>query len=204
MKTILSIRRISVTLAATAAAVGLLLIAGPTLAGSDVLFTGGGIIKDGRGPTAKKISFSVNLFANSDGISTGHLGFRFHNLEDSYGLDQRRFTASEFNSVFIRTQYFEPNSSNTPYTFVRIEAQGRLDGEDGWSVLVRFSDFGVPVNNKALPRGHADALRLMLFDPSGSEHAVYDTAFDYPREQAWRALLDGGNVTVDMKLALDP
>ena len=136
MKTILNIRRITVTLAATAAAVGFLLVSGPTLAGSDVLFTGGGIIKDGRAAAAKRISFSVNLFANADGISKGHLGFRFHNLDDSYGLDRSRFTASEFDSVLIETHYRD----TTPYTFVRIEASGRLNGADGWSVLARFSD----------------------------------------------------------------
>ena len=198
MKTILSIRRITVALAATVALVGLLLTTGPTLAGSDVLFTGGGIIRDGSGAAAKRISFSVNLFADSEGTSAGHLGFGFHNLDDIYGLDQRRFTTSEFDSVLIETHYLD----STPYTFVRIEAHGRLDGGDGWSVLVRFSDFGIPVNDKALPANHADALRIMLFDPSGV--AVYDTALDYPREQSWRTLLDGGNVAVDMKLALDP
>ena len=196
MQTILSIRRITVTLAA--AAVGLLLTAGSTLAGSDVLFTGGGIIKDGSGAAASKISFSVNLFVNADGIRAGHLGFQFHNLDDKYGLDKSRFIASQFDDVSISTRYLD----TTPFTFVRIRARGRLDGGDGWSVLVRFSDFGVPVNDKALPPGHADALRVMLFDPSGV--AVYDTALDYPREQVWRTLLDGGNVAVDMKLTIDP
>jgi len=197
MQAILSIRRITVALAATAAAIGLLLTAGPTLAGSDVLFTRGGIIKDGSGSAAKRISFSVNLFVNADGMSAGHLDFHFHNLDDIYGLDQSQFTTSEFDSVLVETHYLD----TTPYTFVRIEARGRLGGGDDWSVLVRFSDFGVPVNNKALHPGHADALRVMLFNPSGVP--VYDTALDYPREQSWRTLLDGGNVAVDMKLAPD-
>ena len=197
MKTILSIRRISVTLAATVAAVGLLLTAGPTLAGSDVLFTGGGVIKHGKGAAAKRISFSVNLFVNADGVRAGHLGFNFHKLDDIYGLDQSRFTTSEFDWVYIGTNYLDA----TPYTFVRIDAHGRLDGEDGWSVVARFSDFGIPVNNKALHAGQADALRVMLFDPSG--FLVYDTASDYPHEQSWRTWLDGGNVAVDMKWAPD-
>ena len=197
MKTILSVRRIAVALTAIVTAVGLLMTAGPTLAGSDVLFTGGGIIKDGDRATAKRISFSVNLFINSDGMSSGHLGFHFHNLDDAYGLDQSRFKTSEFDSVVVRTQYLD----TTPYTFVRIEASGRLDGADDWSVLARFTDFGVPVKNKALPPGRTDALRVILFDPSGVK--VYDSAFDYPREQSWRTLLDGGNVTVDVKFAPD-
>jgi hypothetical protein len=173
------------------------LTASPALAGSDVLFTGGGIIRDGSGSTAKSISFSVNLFVKDDGMSTGHLGFHFHNLDDSYGLDQSRFTASIFDSVNISTRYLD----TTPFTFVRIEARGQLNDADGWSVLVRFADLGVPVRNKALPPEQADAVRIMLFDPSGV--AVYDTALDYPREQVWRTLLDGGNVSIDMKFGSD-
>ena len=50
---------------------------GPTLADSNVLFTGGGIVVDGKGVDAKRISFSVNLFAESGGMSMGHLQFHF-------------------------------------------------------------------------------------------------------------------------------
>lgn len=174
------------------------LAAGPADAGSDVIFTGGGIITDGSGNTAKRISFSVNLFVNAEGVNEGHLSFNFQNLDDIYGLDRSRFVALDFDSVVVETHYLD----TTPYTFVRIEAGGRLNGGDGWSVLVRFSDFGVPVNDKTLPPAHADALRVILFDPSGI--AVYDTALDYPREQSWRTLLDGGNVAVDMRLVHDP
>jgi hypothetical protein len=173
------------------------LTADSALAGSDVLFTGGGIIKDGSGAAAKRITFSVNLFVDADGMSAGHLGFGFHKLDDIYGLDRSRFKASDFDSVVIETRYRDA----TPFTFVRIEARGSLDGQDGWSVLARFSDFGVPVSDAALPPEHADALRITLFGPGGD--AVYDTALDYPREQSWRTLLDGGNVAVDMRLAPD-
>lgn len=166
----------------------------PAFAASDMLFTGGGFIKDGKGAAAKRISFSVSLFVEADAASEGHLSFRFHNLDDQDGLDQSRFRATQFDSVRIATRYLE----TTPYTFVRIEASGKLNGADGWSVLARFSDFGVPVRNKALQTNHSDALRVILFDPSGVD--VYDTALDFPREQSWRALLDGGNVAVDMRL----
>jgi hypothetical protein len=174
------------------------LTAGPALAGSDVLFTGGGLIKDGSGADAKRITFSVGVFVDADGMTDGRLQFHFHNLDDVYGLDQSRFTASVFDAVLIETRYRD----TVPYTFVRIEARGSLDGVEGWSVLVRFSDFGVPVNNKEMLPENADALRIMLFGPGGD--AVYDTALDYPREQSWRTLLDGGNVSVDMRLAPDP
>jgi hypothetical protein len=172
----------------------LCLAAGPAVADADVLFTGGGIIKDGSGAEAKRITFSVNMFVDGYGVAAGHLHFNFHNLDDDYGLDQSRFTSSEFTSVYIATHYLD----DTPYTFVRIEADGELNGGDGWSVLARFSDFGVPVGDNTLPFNHADALRIMLFNPEGV--AVYDTALDYPREQSWRHLLDGGNVTVDIRL----
>lgn len=174
------------------------LTAGPVLAGSDVLFTGGGLIKDGSGAEAKRITFSVGVFVDAAGMTDGRLQFHFHNLDDVYGLDQSRFTASVFDAVLIETRYRD----TIPYTFVRIEARGALDRMEGWSVLVRFSDFGVPVSNKALLPENADALRISLFGPGGE--AVYDTALDYPREQAWRTLLDGGNVSVDMRLVPDP
>jgi hypothetical protein len=177
------------------------LAAAPALAGSNVLFTGGGIVKDGSGADAKRITFSVNLFADGNGMNGGHLQFDLHNLDDVYGLDHSRFTASEFDSVLIETRYMA-TAPYTPFTFVRIEARGKLDGVDGWSVLVRFTDFGVPVGGKVLPPECADALRLMLFDPGGGG-AIYDTAFDYPREQSWRTLLDGGNVAVDMRLVTE-
>ena len=171
------------------------LAAGPAAADADVLFTGGGIIKDGSGADAKRITFSVSLFADANELYDGHLDFAFHNLDDSYGLDRSRFTASDFDSVYVASH----DLVGTPYTFVRIVALGRLNGGDGWSVLARFSDFGVPVGDNTLPFNHADALRIRLFNPEGV--AVYDTALDYPREQAWRHLLDGGNVTVDLRLA---
>jgi hypothetical protein len=174
------------------------LTAGPVLAGSDVLFTGGGLIKDGSGAVAKRITFSVGVFVDADGLTDGRLQFHFHNLDDVYALDQSRFEASDFDSVLIETRYRD----TTPFTFVRIEARGSLNGVEGWSVLVRFSDFGVPVTNKALLPENADALRIMLFAPGGD--AVYDTALDYPREQSWRTLLDGGNVSVDMRLVPSP
>lgn len=167
---------------------------GPAFSESNVLFSGGGIVTDGSGAATKRITFSVSLFVDADGTSAGGLRFNFHNLDDNYGPDRRRFTASQFDSVLIETHYFE----GTPYTFVRIEARGQLDGMDNWSVLARFSDFGVPIKNPALPTTHADALRLILFEPGGT--AVYDTALDYPRDQSWRTLLDGGNVVVDIKL----
>jgi hypothetical protein len=176
------------------------LAASPALADADVIFSGGGIIRDDSGADAKRITFSVSLFADSGGTSAGQLQFHFHNLDDSYGLDRTRFTASDFDEVFFETRYFE----DTPYTYVRIRARGDLNGGAGWSMMVRFADFGIPVRNVALPPNHADAVRIQLFDPAGVH--VYDTgwAIENWREQVWRTLLDGGNVTVDMRLTTTP
>lgn len=170
------------------------------LADADVIFSGGGIIRDESGADAKRITFSANLFAASGGAGTGRLQFHFHNLDDSYGLDRSRFTASDFDEVYFETRYFE----DTPYTYVRILARGELNGEAGWSMMVRFADFGVPVRNVALPPNHADAVRIQLFDPADIH--IYDTGWAQEnwREQGWRTLLDGGNVTVDMRLATTP
>jgi hypothetical protein len=87
---------------------------------------------------------------------------------------------------------------------VKISAQGELNGAEDWSVVIRFADFGTPVRNKALPPNHADAVRIQLFDPAAV--LVYDTGWAQEnwREQSRRALLDGGNVTVDMRLVPGP
>lgn len=176
------------------------LAATPALADADAIFHGGGFITDGRGADAKKITFSVNVFADAGGVAVGQLQFQFHNLDDTYGLDRTRFTATAFDEVIFETRHFE----DTPFTFVRIQAHGAFQGSDGWSVTVRFSDFGVPVRNPELPPTHADAVRIQLFDPA--EVPIYDSGWAQEnwREQSWRALLDGGNVTLDIRLGPPP
>ena len=170
----------------------LILVSTPVTAVSETSFSGGGIIRDGHGPDAKRISFFTNIHIDEDGQNAGFLQFIFHNLDDVFGLDNSRFIASDFSEVSISTRSFELPDD---HFFIRIRAHGQLDGEDGWTVLARFTDFGPP-NRAGVETGNAsDALRIMLFAPTGGE-AWYDTALDYPRDQSWRTLLDGGNVTV--------
>jgi hypothetical protein len=166
------------------------LSATPVWAGSEIFLTGGGVIRDGRGPDARKITFSVDLFATQDGQNDGQIQFQFHRVGNP-DLDKSRFTANDFSEFSVYT-----NESETLgiYQFIRIWAHGQLNGEDGWSVLLRVTDFGTPVGGKDKLDGRVDAVRIMLFEPDGD--AVYDTAQDYPREQGWRALLDGGNVVL--------
>lgn len=169
------------------------LSAGPIWAGSEVFLTGGGVIRDGRGPDTRKITFSADIFMIEEGQSEGQIQFQFHRVGNP-DFDKRKFTANDFSEFSVYT-----NESETLgiYNFIRIWAHGQLNGEDGWSVLVRFTDFGTPAGGKDNSNGRADAVRIMLFDPYGA--LVYDTAQDYPKEQGWRALLDGGNVAVHFR-----
>lgn len=154
---------------------------------------GGGIIKEGAGTEENKITFSLNVYADDDvPEGVGHFHAQFHRLALHPDLEKSGFFSRDITGFFIGPNEFQ----STPYTFVKIWATGRLDGEDNWSVIIRFSDFGNPKKDKGLPQNHVDAVRIQLFNPSG-EH-VYDTAWkdEFSREQGWRHLLDGGNISV--------
>jgi len=164
--------------------------AGPAVADTEAYFTGGGVIRDGRGPDAHKITFSVDIFLAELDQPEGQIQFQFHAIGDP-GLDKSTFEATEFSEFSVNTLETEELGN---FTYIRLWAHGELNQEDGWSVLARFTDFGTPAGKQNKSDARGDALRIVLFDPDGE--AVYDTAQDYPREQSWRALLDGGNVTL--------
>lgn len=189
-----------------------------TLFTHDALITGGGIITEGHGRGAPKITFAVNMFirffVNEDGQPVdeygepvtdgqlffaeppeGYLQIQFHNTGNNDEIDKGRFITTDITAVAIRPGSFQDPDGEDNHIFTRIEANGKFNGEDGWAILTRFSDFGNPGITKRNPENHADATRIMLFD---QDEVAYDTATagDYPRQQAWRTLLDGGNVTV--------
>jgi len=169
------------------------------LAESITTFTGGGVIRDGHGTDAHKVTFSVDMYAEEPGPAAGFLQINFHDIGDPYGLDKSRFTASEFSQFYVDSRDFEAPGD---HYFIRIVAEGRLDGEDGWSVLVRFTDHGTPGLSRQHSEDFRDTVRIMLFDPDPLHvEAVYDTALDYPRDESWRTLLDGGNVTVNISFS---
>ena len=181
----------------------------PAVANSETFFTGGGIIKEGQGKDANKITFGVNIFTNELGVpSAGRLQINFHNTHYDYlgndYFDKGKFVTTQITGGVIETHLLEyPADSGVhyDYTFVRIEAIGQFNGENDWSTVTRFSDFGEPGTGIL-----ADAVRIQLYDPSGK--LVYDTGsgpmpagetmmvYDYPHEQSWRTILDGGNVTI--------
>ncbi|MDH3788054.1 MAG: hypothetical protein OES53_05770 [Xanthomonadales bacterium] len=154
---------------------------------------GGGIIKEGAGTDENKITFSLNVYADDDvPEGVGHFQAQFHRLALHPGLEKSRFFSRDITGFYIGPGNFE----STPNTSVKIWASGRLDREDGWSVIIRFADFGNPKKNKGLPQNHVDAVRIQLVNPNGEY--VYDTAWEaeFSREQGWRHLLDGGNISV--------
>jgi hypothetical protein len=178
--------------------------AAPCLADGEINVNGGGIIKQGFGPEKNKITFSVNVYADEDvpgGV--GQFKARFHHLIHHPDLEKVSFFSDEITDFYMDFRIFDSDGISTPYTFIKIWADGRLGHEEGWSVVVRFSDFGVPPQKMSLPYNHADAIRLQLVNPDGDH--VYDTAweydpgeFEFDREQIWRHVLDGGNISVNL------
>lgn len=162
-------------------------------AGSEVAVTGGGIINERVNGENWKVSFSLAVFGYDSEVETGHFQMRIHDVDDSYALDKSKFSATDFEYLVLENREFE----GTPYTWVKFLAHGSMDGEEGWSASVRLSDFGTPVRNKNTPDNHSDAIRFFLLDPDyqGGEF-YYDSAFEFTRDQLWKALLDGGNFTV--------
>ena len=163
----------------------------PCLADNEITITGGGIIKEGVGLSLNKITFSVNVYVDDDvpqGI--GHFRARFHRLPLHPDLEMSRFFSTEITDFYIDA------CNAMPCTLIKIWADGRLDGEADWRVEIRLTDFGNPPNKKGLPWNYADAIRIQLVDPD--DIPVYDTALigEFTREQSWRHLLDGGNISV--------
>lgn len=169
----------------------LAVVATPCLADNEITVNGGGIIKEGVGTNLNKITFSVNVYADDDiPEGTGHFQARFHRLPLYPELEMSRFFSREITGFSV-----SPCTAR-PCVFIKILAEGRLDGEEGWGVVIRMTDFGNPPGEKGLPPDYGDAIRISLFDPE--DNHVYDTAWEgeFSREQSWRHLLDGGNVSV--------
>ena len=193
-----------------------------TVSTREAIITGGGIITEGHGKDAPKITFGVNVlikyFVNENGdpvdetgeVSangqllfaeppTGNFHINFHNISND-DLDKGKFTATEISGVRITPASYPDSEGEPNYIFVSMSANGKFNGENNWSVIVRISDFGSPGKvKKADSNNMADAVRISVWNYNLSNLAVYDTAVldgDFPREQSWRTLLDGGNIVV--------
>ena len=164
-------------------------------ADSNLFFTGGGIILEGHGKKQLNITFAVNVYNDEYAQPAGFMQTSFHNTTSGV-LDKGKFVSKEVTEFYVDQRELG-GIENSEYLFVRIRAVGQFDGQDGWTVTARFSDFGIPDHSgKFVPEILNDAVRIQVRDQY--DNFVYDTAAEdeYPREQSWRTLLDGGNVTV--------
>jgi hypothetical protein len=151
--------------------------------------TGGGVITEGHGKNKLNITFAVNLFIYEGEPALGSLQVNFHNV------DNEDVNFSGFSSIDTFSEvYFEVREQDgEEFVFVRFIATGQFNGEDGWSILVHLTDYGKPGIGKKDAEDLSDAVRFTLIAPD--TNLAYDTALSFPREQVWRVLLDGGNLT---------
>lgn len=182
----------------------LIMIIYPGVANSETSVAGGGIITEGYGEGANRIIFGANIFTDEDGTpSSGILQINFHNTTYDYlefdNFDKSIFRATEITGGNIDTREINGDL----YTFIRIEANGQLNGEDGWLTVTRFSDDIDDPDGGVLP----DAVRIQIFYPTYDD-LIYDTGsgpipqgetemvYDFPHDHSWRTFFDGGNITV--------
>ena len=170
-------------------AVSLVMSAQPVIAECVPFLTGGGIITEGHGRNKLNITFAVNLFIYEGEPALGSLQVNFHNV------DYEDINFSDFSSIDTFSEvYFEARKSDgKEFVFVRFKATGQLNGEDGWSIEAHLTDYGEPGIGKKNAENLSDSVRFTLIDPDNNQ--AYDTALSFPREQVWRVLLDGGNLT---------
>ena len=134
------------------------------------------MITEGHGKDAPKITFGINAFVDGNGYPTGHLEVNFHNVYKDE-LDKAVFKSSGIDWLSSSINELD----GIEFSFVSISFYGQLNGEDGWSISIRLSDFGEPGNAKPSSGKYSDAVRISLFDPSGIN--TYDTStegMDFP------------------------
>ena len=173
-----------------ASLVSVFLGAQPVLAHEEPSFTAGGIITEGHGKDAPKITFSVRGYVDGDGQLAGHVTMTFHNVY-SDDLDRGSYKSQDINYVNV-----DPREG---FAFLQIGSVGEMNGEEGWIVSANLADSGEPGSVGLSSTGLIDSIRITVREPGGT--VVYDTAAqdqgpNFPREHAWRTNLDGGNAKV--------
>ena len=150
---------------------------------------GGGQILEGTGKDGLKISFGG--FAVQTDVATyeGQFQINFHNVGDDL------FDKAVFHGDEVIDMNFFPPTSDTCLSAMNMKVLGTLDGEPGFSVVVRFGDAGPP--------GHwteqaFDTFRVTLQQGNAS---LYDTHGDFTDESTCvgtaRTGVDRGNLTID-------
>jgi len=119
------------------------MVTNPVLADSVTSISGGGILLEGQGKDAQKITFGVNVFVNEGGQPSGNLEVNFHDvLYDD--LDKSKFKSSYIDEVWTSINELDGEE----YFFTGVRFIGELNGEDDWSMVIRMSDFGEPGRGK--------------------------------------------------------
>jgi hypothetical protein len=161
--------------------------------------TGGGIITEGRGKTAAKITFGGNVGFDENGDEVGQWNINFHNVNNP-DIAKGHFHSTEITDIgfFDIVACPEPDPPDADYNYAHFVATGRFNGVDGWEVRFNMTDYGE--GNKTEP----DGIRVRLWD--ASHVLVYDSSAtgtppgDFPNEGgcalANRTRLDGGNIQI--------
>lgn len=161
--------------------------------------TGGGQIIDDNDGSLKAnrlevISFGGNVGVALDGGLHGQWQATLHNVSVN-SLDKGNFHTTSIDRVVFQDldSIEDPAPPEALYNFIRFDATGRFNGEDGWSVSVRATDTGEPGNGPNAGEDK-DSIRILLYDPS--DVLVYDSQSDFPAQQAGRHELDRGNIQI--------
>jgi len=162
--------------------------------------TGGGNITqtDWEGNVVARISFAGNAGFDKDGNPTGNWQAILH---DVFGeqFDKAKFKATEITNISFGNLWWCPDADQpeSDKNYAEIRMKGTLNGEDGWGMIVKMTDFGeAGINN--------DTIRMSLYKPGNPWWKNYDTAFgfyDWPNDfwcSYMRTKIDGGNLQIHM------
>jgi hypothetical protein len=167
---------------------------------------GGGNINSGKGKNAFKITFAGNVgLVDNYGDPVGQWQANFHNVSAVTidGAPDTDIDKWHFHTTAITHLSFvdysgppenipDPDPPAADYNYVKFEATGKFNGEDGWKLRVNATDAGEG-------KDADDEIRIRLWEPglSMSADPTYDSFDDFGSEGYHsRADLDGGNIQI--------
>ena len=182
---------------------GLVVLGGPqAIAAPDDSVSGGGQIRQETEGETLRIGFGGFAEENVDSFD-GQFSVRFHDVGDDQ-FDKSKFQSSQI----INMQFFGPDSEDC-IAAMNMTMEGTLDGESGYQLIFRASDFGPP--------GHwtssgFDSIRVQLYDGPADvngdgevdpNNLVYNSFPDFDAEIDCvgniRTGLDSGNIAIDLQ-----
>jgi len=155
--------------------------------------SGGGQILDNTSDA--KISFGIWANELAGSVFEGEVQNNFHRTTGQLPL-KSKFHGNDVTEI----NFYNSDDASCNAAF-NMTVNGTLDGEPGYSVIVRGGDAGSPGNtNSAEP---FDTARIQLFDaPDAGGTEIYDTHdVDFDDESSCvgtaRTGLDRGNITIE-------